>query len=342
MRVVHFDKKIGEAKIMLENIDDLWHLDKILDAGDRVSADSVRTVHIGTKEEKKHVYVTIETEDIEFSQSINRLRIRGKIISGNPEDFVQIGRYHTIDAEPGTKLSILKEWKDWQLIRLKEAEKETKRPKLRIIVLDDEKALTAIVRGHGIGYGAEIYSSARKRAEKYEEKILQYFGDITAEIEKHPERYVVAGPGFIKENLRDFIKKRKPELLKRLSFESCSYAERSGVNELFKLGVIEKVMGEERLEKELKSFEEFLIELQRNSGLAAYGIKEVTAAVESSAIKKLLITDELLRTSKEAEKLIESMDKRKIELMIFSAESDGGVRLKGFSGIAALLKFRLE
>jgi protein pelota len=341
MRILNFDKKSGDTTIIAENIDDLWHLAKIISDGDLVSAETVRTVRVGTTEEKKPVYLTIAVEEVEFSHAINRLRVRGKIVAGRPEEFIQLGRYHTIDIEPNTKLTITKEWKEWQIARLKEAEKETKRPKIRIIVLDDEKALTAVVRGYGVEYGVEIYNAARKGAEKYEEKTLQYFGEITAEIEKHPERYVIAGPGFTKENLREFIKKRNPGLLKRISFENCSYAERSGVNELFKCGVIEKIMGEERLEREMKLFDEFLTELRKESGLAVYGIKEVKAAVEASAIKKLLILDELLRTSKEAEETIE-MAESKAEIVIFSSESDAGIRLKGFGGIAALLKFKLE
>ena len=51
-----------------------------------------------------------------------------------------------------------------------------------------------------------------------------------AEIERHPERFIIAGPGFAKDNLKDFIKKRKPDLISRITFESVSYAERSGVN----------------------------------------------------------------------------------------------------------------
>lgn len=342
MRVLHFDRKLGEIKVLAENVDDLWHLDKILAAGDRVSADSHRTVRVGTKEEKKHVYITLAVEEVEFSESVNRLRVRGKIIGGGPEEFIQLGRYHTIDVEPQTKIAITKDWKEWQFMRLKEAEKETKRPRLRIIVLDDEKALSAIVKGHGVEYGPEIECSARKRDDKYEEKTLKYFGDIAAEIEKHSERYVIAGPGFTKDNMRAFIQRKKPDLLKRVSFESCSYAERSGVNELFKSGAIEKIMGEERLEREMKSLEELLIELNRDSGLAAYGMKEVGDASAASAIKKLLVTDELLRTSKETDKIIENASKHKAEVIIFSSESDGGMRLKGLSGIAAILKFKVR
>ncbi len=342
MRILHFDRKLGEAKVLTENIEDLWHLDKILTAGDKVSGDSMRTVHVGTKEEKKHVYVTICVEEVEFSQAVNRLRIRGKILSGSPEDFIQLGRYHTIDVEPQTKITISKEWKEWQIARLKEAEKETKRPKLRIIVLDDERALTAIIKGYGIGYGHEINNSARKRDKKYDEKTLQYFGEVMAEIEKHSERYVVAGPGFTKENLREFIKKKKPELLQRVTFESCSYAERSGVNELFKLGAIERIIGEERLQKEARVFEEFMIELRKDSGLATYGLKEVKSAADVLAIKKLLVLDTILRTSKEAEEVTESCQQRKAEIIIFSSESESGVQLKGFGGIAVILKFQIS
>src|SRR3989344_5399093 len=71
-------------------------------------------------------------------------------------------------------------------------------------------------------------------------------------------------------------------------FERCSYAERSGVNELFKNGVIERVMGDERLAKELQLVEQVMIEINKDSGLAEYGLAQVKAAAEAYAVGKLL------------------------------------------------------
>ena len=209
-------------------------------------------------------------------------------------------------------------------------------------MLDDEKALMAMLRAFGVEYGAEFYSSGSKRDENYEKTKAEYFGKIMAEIERHQERFIVAGPGFTKDNLRDFISKRKPELLKRITFETVSYAERSGVNELFARGTVEKIMGEERFEKEMKLAEELLVEINKDSGRAAYGIKEVRKAAEAFAVKTLLVLDEYLRAEKEAEEVVDLADRSRAEIVIFSSEGDAGAKLRGFGRIAALLKFRMR
>ena len=255
---------------------------------------------------------------------------------------MQIGKHHTIEVGLGDKIKIIQAWKSHQLNRLKEAEKESKRPMIRIIVLDDEKALTAIVRSFGIEYGPELYSSTSKKDEKHEEGQRSYFGNIASEIARHEEKYIVAGPGFTRDNLKKFISQKNPELLKRIIWETCSYAERSGLNELLKQGVLEKVMGEERIERETKLVDELITQIHKDSGLAAYGFEEVKKAQDVFAIKQLLVLDEYLRTDKEAENLVELSDKSKAEIIIISSEEEPGMKLKGFGKIAALLKFKMR
>lgn len=342
MKIIHFDRKIGEMKLQPDTLDDLWHLERVLMPGDTAEAQSYRTYKVGTKEEKKAVTVRIEIESIEFAKSQNRLRLLGKIISGHPEEFIQLGRYHTIEVAENSKLKLIKDWKNYQVNRLREAEKESKRPKIRIIVLDEEKALMAVLRAFGVEYGAEFRCGGSKRDEKHEQKEREYFGQIASEIERHPERYIVAGPGFTKDNLKKFLSQKNPDLLKRITFDGCSYAERSGVNELLNRGVIQKIMGEERFEREMKLIEDLIIHIHKDDGNAAYGLKEVKEAAEAAAIGKLLVLDEYLRTSKDAEGVVELADKNKAEIVIFSSEGDAGMKLKGFGKIAAILRFKIR
>ncbi len=342
MKIVNFDRKTGQMKIKADTLDDLWHLDKIIAPGDEVESHSLRTYKVGTKEEKKPVTIRVKAERIEFAKSANRLRILGTIVWGEPEEYIQLGKHHSIDLEVGGQIKVIKQWKKHEYDRLKEAEKESLRPKIRIIVMDEEKALTAMLRAFGVEYGAEFYSSGSKKDDNYEKSELDYFGKITSEIERHPEKFVVAGPGFAKDNLKKFISHKKPELLKRIVFESVSYAERSGVNELFKKGVIERIMGDERFEKEMKLVEELLVEIYKETGKAAYGIKEVKKAAEAFAIDRLLVLDEYLRSDKEAEAVVDIADRNKAEIIVVSSEGDAGAKLKGFGKIAALLKFKLR
>ncbi len=342
MKIVHFDKKTGEMKIQADTLDDLWHLDKVIAPGDQAESRTLRTYKVGTKEEKKPVTIRVKVERVEFAKSANRLRVLGTIVWGEPEEYVQLGKHHSIDVGPGDRIKVTKQWKEHEWKRLKEAEKESLKPKIRIIVMDEEKALTAMLRAYGVEYGAEFYSSGSKKDENYSKSENEYFGKIMAEIESKPEKYVVAGPGFAKDNLKKFISHKKPELLRRIVFENVSYAERSGVNELFRNGAIERIMGEERFEKEMKLVEELLAEIYKESGKAAYGLAEVKKAADAFAIDRLLVLDEYLRSDKEAEAVVDQADRNKAEVIVVSSEGDAGAKLKGFGKIAAFLKFRIR
>lgn len=343
MRITHFDRKLGEMKLHLETLDDLWHLERVLRKGDKAESRTLRSVRFGDgKEEKKPVTILLEVESIEFSETVNRLRVGGKIVSGTPEDFVQIGRYHTFDFEPGDKLKIVKKWKGYEVARIEKAVEQSRRPLVRIIVMDESDASTAILRGYGVSYGPEISCTGSKREGNYEEKVRQYYGEIASYIKGHPEKFIVAGPGFAKDGLKDFLKEKYPELLERVVFESCSTSERSGVTELLKCGVVAKIAGEAQLEEEEKLIEEFIMHLHKEDGFAAYGIEEVNAAVEARAVSKLLVLDESLRKDARVEEVAEKAEKMKAGLVFFSVLGDAGQKLKGFGGIAALLRFRIN
>ncbi|MBD3390091.1 mRNA surveillance protein pelota [Candidatus Micrarchaeota archaeon] len=342
MRITHFDRKEGEMKLHLETLDDLWHLERVLREGDRVETRTTRSVKFGEgKEERKPVRILLEVDNVEFAEFANRLRVGGNIISGSPEEFVQLRRHHTFDLEPGSRVKIIKPWKAYEVNRIEKAVKQSKRPLVRIIVMDENDATTAILRGYGVSYGPEISCSGSKREGNYEEKVRQYYGEVASYISKHPERFIVAGPGFAKDGLKDFIKEKYPKLLERVSFESCSTAEKSGVNELLKRGVVAKISGEAQLEQEEKLIEEFIAHLYKEDGLSTYGIEEVNLAVGSRAVKKLLVLDESLRKDKRIEEIAENAEKGRADLVFFSSQSNAGHKLKGFGGIAALLRFPL-
>ncbi|MDD5022651.1 MAG: mRNA surveillance protein pelota [Candidatus ainarchaeum sp.] len=341
MKILFFDRKQGIAKVLVETFEDLWHLENILESGDKVSSSSIRTVKFGDKEEKKHVFITLLLEEVEFSKSVNRLRLRGKIVYGTPEDFVQLGRYHTLDIQQNDKLQIEKEWKSFHIKRLKDSEKESKRELVSIVVMDEEKAITALLRSYGVEYGPEIRNYGSKRSEDYEKQTQQYYGDILKHIENSKNKILIAGPGFAKENFLKFVKTRNPELSSKLLTDSCSYAERSGVNELMKRGVFERISGEQRLEAESQVIEEFITELNKG-GLVIYGFEEVKKSVVSGAVSHLLVLDELLRKDKNIQSLVEQCNSFGSKISILSKEGDPGIKLQGFGGVVAFLRFKIH
>jgi len=347
MRVLKHIKDEGIVKVVADHAEDLWHIERVIQPGDLVAAKSWRRFKTseGESGEKKEILAQVRAEQIEFSEHANRVRVTGKIVAGGPAEFIQLGSYHTIDIEPHFAVEIKKErgWKQYELDRLYNAQKAGKKVKLAAVVMDEQHALFASVKEFGVSFDFEVESHASKREGDYEKKKLQYYGDIAKALsDSKAGKIIVAGPGFTKDNLRKFILDKHPDLAKKIIYDSVSNAEPSGVYELLKRGVVEKVMGEERVAKEFAFMEKFIEQVSKDTGLAAYGKAEVKKAVEFSAVDKLFVTDELLRKSRDIEHLLDEAEKLKCEIHVFSSENPPGQQLSGLGGIAALLRFKIS
>jgi len=132
MKIIKEIPEKNIIKVMPENLDDLWHLSNIIEKNNVVSAVTERRIEEkgdklrADRGAKRRVYLGVKVEKVNFHEDTNRLRVSGKIIHG-PDD-VPLGAYHTIDIEPLTEVSIQKNWKRWDLQRLKEAENSAKKP----------------------------------------------------------------------------------------------------------------------------------------------------------------------------------------------------------------------
>lgn len=341
MRIIHFSEKEGRLKLEPETLEDLWHLSKVLAPGDRVAGHSERSFRPpGAKEAvRKKVTIELEAEKIELHKYSNVLRVTGRIVGGSPEEYIQIGSYHTLDIEPRYPTTITKErWTEYERQRINEAVAASKRPMVRIVVLDDKHANIATLHGYGVEFDFELFSKTSKRDEKYEEKMKKYFSEILKAIEGS-KKTIVAGPGFTAEDFAKYVKEKSPQLLKTISVEHTSTAERSGVYELVKGGAVARIVKEDKLSKEFEKIEKLLAELMKESGLATYGPRQVEEAIDSGAVSELLVLDELVREKPE---IFDKAKKRRIDVTIFTSEEEPWKKLKSFGGIAAILKFRMR
>ena len=343
MRIVHYDAREGTVKLEPENLEDLWHLEKIINAGDVVSGTSERRYKVQGREkesgEKKKVFIGVQVEKVELNKNANALRATGKIVGGSPEEYVQIGAHHTIDIEPHFRYVIRKErWTAYDKERLDEAKKSSKRPIIRIIVMDDRGANVATLKGYGLEMDCEIKSRTSKRDESYEEKMKKYYGEVL-EIIKESKKTIVAGPGFTPEDFKDYVKDKNPQILKTISFAHCSTAEKNGIYELMKAGAVSNILKEDKLSTEFEKLEEFMIELHKDTGLAVYGPKEVKEAILMGAIKEFIVLDEFVRKNPY---VLDDAKNMNAKFTIFTSEEDPWRRLKSFGGIAGILRYKLK
>ncbi|MGC8571843.1 MAG: mRNA surveillance protein pelota [Candidatus Micrarchaeia archaeon] len=338
MKIIKFSENEGTLKIRVDNINDLWTIQRIIFKDDLVKSESLRKFKASDSDvgEMKEVIIKVKVEKTEFDKNTNRLRISGKIVDGRPLDYVKLGSYHTLNINEGDLLEITKiHWPNYIRDLIKEAIENTKKAILGIIVVDDEKALFAYLLGYGISFGNEIYSHLSKRMsqkdfqeqeKKYYQKILDLCNTMNV------DTIIIAGPGFTKDNIKEFAERNEffKKINKKIIFESVSSAERSAVYELIKSENVGKLLEKEKVRKEFKLMEDFLNAYSIGKGV--YEIKNIKNAIENYEINTILVNDNVLG-NEEFQKVLELAEKNKIKIEIISSDDEIGVQLHSFKDI---------
>lgn len=361
MKIVEKDLKKGVITLVIENMDDLWHLYNILLPGDIVHSRTLRRVR---KDEEKirsdrgeriPVYLGIKVEEYNFHPFTNRLRIKGIIIDG-PEDLVSLHTYHTLNVEINTKLSIKKDyWESFVLKRIEMAENSSSQPQILIVALEEDEAFLAKATDIGYKKIAEINATIpgkRFKVDYYDKSIEEFFTSLLKVInenmsEGNIDSIIIAGPGFTKEHFFKFVKERNPKLLNKIQLADTNNSGKSGIIEVIRKGETIKSIKEMRITKETELIEELLKRLGKNEQNIAYGLEEVEKAKNYGAIETLMITDTLLRTN-DVEKrqmldnLLKEIEKLGGKIVIISSLHSAGEQLETFGSIAGLLRFVLK
>jgi protein pelota len=334
-----FDLKHNIGKITPNSKEDLHILKEVITPGSFITAKSPRSVKIRREGEliraktgRREVIMKIQVEKIELEE---KLRLTGKILEA-PES-VDRG-YHTIEFEPGKFLKIEKEWKGWEIDRIKSAERKPE--PILICVLDENEADFYFLKERYKHLFNLVSEATGKRfdTKKAEIKRKEYYDKILNELKKRSDnvkKIVIAGPGFARDDLQKLIKQREKELLDKIMVEFTYQSGNLGLQELLKKGLIEKITRYSRITQETKAVEKLLEEINKN-GKAVYGLEKTREALENGTIDFLLVSDIKIR---EFEELLDLADKMRCKIMIIASENSAGEKLLGLSGIAGLLKF---
>ena len=335
-----------------ETVDDLWHLSYVLEPGDLVSGDTTRRIQRNddqmrdTGGQREHISVTIEVESVEFARFANRLRVGGVITGCSRED--QLGLHHTLNVEQHEELSIEKQFKPDQVERIEEAEAAADNPDVAIATVEEGEAYIHLVKE----YGVDEYASFTKPTGKGEysrprEELFGELGDALSHVDT--DAIILAGPGFTKQDARDYIAENYRDLEDLITVVDTSSAGGRGVHEVLKRGAVEEVQDETRIAREAETIDELMVRIS-DGAKAAYGIEQVREAAEFGAVEELLILDERLRDERQTDgeweidvnEVIETVEQKGGEITVFSKEFQPGQQLKNLGGIAALLRYRLQ
>lgn len=333
MKTIKKDLKHGVISLLIENPEDLWHIEHVLEIGDLVKSKTLRKVsvkHGGEHKlsDKKPMTLKIELEKLNFDDSSKTLRLSGKIVEG-PEN-TQLSSYHTLTLKPGTVFTVLKrKWSSYQLKRIEES--RIKRPTVLICVLDRDRADFALldVKLKVIGH---IDSEDPENREKYHNEIMKFIRGSS-----DWERFVIAGPGFEAENVMKYVKDNDTVLSRKGILESSSCTGITGINEVIKKSG-ERVLRDTRIGEESQLVEEIMARI-KTEGLVAYGKKEVEEAIKIGAVETIVVSREKL---KEFDRLMEECEKMQGCVKLITSDHHPGEQFLHIGGIAALLRYKLK
>jgi len=357
VRILAKDLKHGRIKAVPESLDDLWHLFNILRRGDLVQARTTREVKVGggeTGSPEKHRFpmnLLLRVEALELDRYVQRLRVRGVVLKA-PEKFQGVeGNYHTFNVKAGDGIEVVKErWADYDLDRLEEATKSL-RPRLVIIAMDDEDFCAARLREFGVETRAEwkVRLPGKLQPSQREASRTAYFNkaveNLTGSLDVEPGIILIVGPGFLKQEFRDYLSRKRPDLSGATRLGNVSVGGLAGVNEALRAGLITRYASEARAVLETQLVEDAFLRLGREDGTIAYGRDTIERAADYGAVERLLISDRLLRNAGEEEwlsirRLIETVERKKGKTTIITSETEAGDKLHSIGGLVAVLRWR--
>jgi protein pelota len=337
--------KTGHWRVTPENADDVWLLSTIIEAGDRCTALTTRKIQVGeSSSERKTMVLSLDVEKVAFEGE--SLRVLGVVREGTQD--VPSGEHHSFLVSPGTSITMVKpHWGHDQVQRLRQA-CDTQPPPVLIVVFDREEAAIAMMRRSG--YQLLMRLSGQVERKRLQQHIGKQFFDELASVIKdyderlHPASIVLASPAFWKEEFLPFV---PDSIRKKVVLATSAGGHEQAINEVLRRDEVRTALAQDRTTHESRLVEQLLAGIAKGSAVA-YGLADVRTAAENGAVSTLLISDGRIAAARRDDSfgpidaLMRQVDSGKGEVVIVASTNDGGKKLDGLGGIAAILRFRLS
>lgn len=347
------DPELERIAVVPDSTEDLWHLQYVVEPGDRVSADVDRRIqrddeHLrDTGGSRESMWATIRIDDVAFDRFAERLRLGGEIVACSRED--QLGHHHTINVEVHDRLELEKRFKPDQRERLREAEAATDEPDVLVVTIEEGLAEVFEVAQHGPERRATITSGSGKRGGSSTRSEL--FAEVAGLLRRvDVDAVVLAGPGFAKRDCERYLAEHEPHLAEDVRVVDTSAIGERGVQEVLKRGVIDDLRRETRIAEEAAIMEDLLERLRERPRTVTYGPEETAQAAEYGAVDTLCLLDDRLRSERgeraswsiDVDDVVRTVERQGGTVRVLSADGEPGRQLDSLGGIAALLRYPVE
>jgi protein pelota len=346
VRLLHHDATSGRFRLRLETPSDLWRIARLIHPGEVVGASTTRRDPeapedvAGAERTRRRVYLAIRAEQVEFHGFSRHVRVTGPIVEG-PFD---IGRHHTLDLGEGDEVTVDKPHpSSADRTLLDEGIAGRDDPAVLIAAVDWGDSSFVRVRGRAIEPVADVRRTiAGKQYEggQGERDRGAYVEELLTVLEREgasANAVIVAGPGFLKEEVLHQLAERKSPLKGKVTLVATSESGRVGVHELLRSGKASEVLRGSVAAEEAEVVER-LVRSLAGGMRAAVGPAEVAEAVDAGAVETLLVSESALVDPQVASALERARAGRG-RILVVRDDDEAGHRLTALGRIAAILRY---
>ncbi|KAJ7682674.1 eRF1 domain 1-domain-containing protein [Mycena polygramma] len=303
------------------------------------------------------------------SDSTAALHISGPVIVENQH--VRLGAFHTLDIEVQRDVRIekLDGWDSVALSRVDEAIVPGKGAEVAALVCGEGTAAFCLLSQHmtlvthRLSLPVPRKSGASSGATQHEKGLTRFYGALFDSFMRHVpyanvglKAIVIASPGWVRDSVYDYIvaeaSRRGDKVLQKALRDKVIKVHISSPHvhslvEVLKSPEIVSQLKETKFAREGIVLDKFFKMLGTDEMRAWYGPDHVVLAADRGAIGTLLISDDLFRASnpetrKKYVALVEAVQQKGGEVVIFSSMHESGQQLNQLTGIAAILTFPLD
>jgi protein pelota len=334
-----------------------------------------------TDSHRVRLNLTLQVDAVQFSAGDGEntaeatptasLHISGQVTSENQH--VRLGAYHTLDVEPNRDIWIEKDpstgspnvWDSVSLSVVEQSIVPGRGAEVAAIVCGEGSAVFCLLSEHMTVIANRLKVNVPRKASgsQHDQGLTKFYSAVYDGFMRHVpyntmelKAIIVASPGWVRDAVVDYVsaeatrrgnKSLATALRTRLIKVHVSSPHVHSLMEVLKSPQIAAQLNETKFAREGIVLDKFFKMLGADELRAWYGPAHVALAVDRAAVGTLLISDELFRASdpgmrKHYVQMVEAVEQKGGEVVIFSSMHESGQQLNSLTGIAAILTYPLD
>lgn len=354
----------GDVTIVPQDKEDLWVLYNLIHGGDILTLKTYRNVKPTPQSKSQQKLLTLHLKAVssEFIASEGLLRIKSQ--TTEPHEFVPLNSFHTAEVLFNFPVTISKqEWDQLALTSISTACDIDSKAEVGAVVFEEGVGHVCIITDNMTIIKAKIDKSIPKKrrgdSSSHDKAVAKFMDTLVVSTLRNLDllklkAIVLVAPGILADTLfkgivssleetgdKEMIRTKEKFITAK---SSTGYLQ--GLEEALKTPQLTKRLQDTKVQRNVTLFDEFMADLNLDSGKAYYGEKDVQKAIDlgPGAVKTLLVSDKLFKNDdiskrKEYVALVERVENEGGEVSIFSSLHDSGKQLDGLTGIAVILNY---